>query len=64
MPAVQVEPLKEETMQQSTLMKREDLGKKFQRNWVLIDAKGKTLGRLASQIAKRRAFGTGSSGWG
>ncbi len=39
-------------MQHSTLMKREDLGKRFQRRWVLIDAKGKTLGRLASQIAK------------
>lgn len=39
-------------MQNSTLMKREDLGKRFQRNWVLVDAKGATLGRLASQIAK------------
>lgn len=39
-------------MQRSTLMKREELGKKFQRNWVVIDAKGQTLGRLASQIAK------------
>lgn len=39
-------------MQSSTLMKREDLGKRFQRNWVLVDAKGATLGRLASQIAK------------
>ncbi len=39
-------------MQNSTLMKREDLGQRFQRNWVLVDAKGQTLGRLASQIAK------------
>lgn len=39
-------------MQRSTLMKREELGKQFQRSWVVIDAKGQTLGRLASQIAK------------
>lgn len=40
-------------MQHSTLAKREEMGQTFQRNWVLIDAKGRTLGRLASQIAKR-----------
>ena len=39
-------------MQHSTLMKREELGKKFRRNWLVIDAKGQTLGRLATQIAK------------
>lgn len=39
-------------MQHSTLMRREELGKTFCRNWVVIDAKGQTLGRLASQIAK------------
>jgi large subunit ribosomal protein L13 len=39
-------------MQRSTLMQRDELGQKFNRNWVVIDAKGQTLGRLASQIAK------------
>lgn len=39
-------------MQHSTLMKREELGDKFQRNWLVIDAKGQTLGRLASRIAR------------
>lgn len=39
-------------MQHSTLMKREELGDKFQRNWLVIDAKGQTLGRLAARIAR------------
>jgi large subunit ribosomal protein L13 len=39
-------------MQHSTFMKREELGKKFHRNWLVIDAKDQTLGRLATQIAK------------
>lgn len=39
-------------MQKSTLMKRETQGKDWQHDWYLVDAKGKTLGRLAVQIAR------------
>jgi len=39
--------------QKSPLMRKEDFqpGGKFEPDWLLIDAKGLTLGRLASQIA-------------
>lgn len=39
-------------MQHTTLMKKEDLDRRFQHRWVLVDARGATLGRLASQVAK------------
>lgn len=39
-------------MQYSTFVKREELSKRFNRNWVVVDARGQTLGRLAARIAK------------
>lgn len=39
-------------MQKTILAKREDMGKSWRRNWYLIDARGKTLGRLAARIAR------------
>ncbi len=38
-------------MQKTVLAKREEMGKEWNRNWYLIDAQGKTLGRLAARIA-------------
>jgi len=38
-------------MQKTFVAKREEMGQSWQRNWYLVDAKGKTLGRLASRIA-------------
>ncbi len=40
-------------MQKSLLMKREEMGQTWSRDWYVVDATGKTLGRLASQIAMR-----------
>jgi large subunit ribosomal protein L13 len=39
-------------MQKSTLMKKETEGKDWKHDWYVVDAKGKTLGRLAVQIAR------------
>ncbi len=39
-------------MQKSTLMKKETAGKDWKHEWYVVDAKGKTLGRLAVQIAR------------
>lgn len=44
---------KDHFMQKTLLMKREEMGQEWQRDWYVVDAKGKTLGRLASQIAMR-----------
>jgi len=38
-------------MQKTFVAKREEMGNSWQRQWYLVDAKGKTLGRLASRIA-------------
>jgi len=38
-------------MQKTPLAKREDMGKEWERAWYIVDARGKTLGRLASRIA-------------
>ena len=40
-------------MQKTFLAKRETRGKDWDRKWYVVDAKGQTLGRLASQIAVR-----------
>jgi large subunit ribosomal protein L13 len=40
-------------MQKTLFMKREEMGKSWTRDWYVVDAQGKTLGRLASQIAMR-----------
>ncbi len=39
-------------MQKSTLMKKETEGQDWKHDWYLVDAKGKTLGRLAVTIAR------------
>jgi large subunit ribosomal protein L13 len=39
-------------LQKTIVMKREEMGETWQRNWYLVDAKGHTLGRLAVQIAR------------
>lgn len=39
-------------LQKTVLMKREEMGETWQRNWYIVDAKGQTLGRLAVQIAR------------
>lgn len=38
-------------MQKTVLAKREEMGREWDHNWYLIDAQGKTLGRLAARIA-------------
>jgi len=38
-------------MQKTVLAKREELGKEWNRHWYIVDAQGKTLGRLAARIA-------------
>lgn len=38
-------------MQKTIVAKREEMGKSWHRKWYLVDAKGKTLGRLAARIA-------------
>ncbi|OGF56038.1 MAG: 50S ribosomal protein L13 [Candidatus Fraserbacteria bacterium RBG_16_55_9] len=38
-------------MQKTILAKKEEMGKTWNRNWYVIDAQGKTLGRLAARIA-------------
>jgi large subunit ribosomal protein L13 len=38
-------------MQKTLLAKREEMGKEWERAWYVVDARGKTLGRLASRIA-------------
>jgi len=39
-------------VQRTFQVRPEDLGRTWERKWYLIDAKGKTLGRLAAKIAK------------
>ncbi len=38
-------------MPKTVLAKREEMGRTWQRHWYLVDAQGKTLGRLAARIA-------------
>jgi large subunit ribosomal protein L13 len=38
-------------MQRTYVAKNEEIGKDWDRDWYLVDAEGKPLGRLASQIA-------------
>ena len=38
-------------MQRTYVAKNEQIGKTWNREWYLVDAEGKTLGRLASEIA-------------
>jgi len=39
-------------MQKTYVAKREEKGNSWNRDWYIVDAKGKTLGRLAAKIAK------------
>lgn len=39
-------------MQKTFMAKREEVGKSWQRDWYIVDAQGKALGRLAAGIAK------------
>lgn len=39
-------------MQKTPLMRKEEMGKTWKRDWYLVDAKGQTLGRLAARIAR------------
>ena len=39
-------------MQKTIVMKKEEMGKTWERKWYLVDAQGQTLGRLASRIAR------------
>lgn len=41
-----------EPHQKTARAKKEEMGEQWDRNWVLVDASGETLGRLASQIAR------------
>lgn len=40
-------------MQKSYVAKKEEMGSEWNRDWYVVDAEDKTLGRLASQIAHR-----------
>jgi len=40
-------------IQKTIVAKRETMGEDWDRKWYVVDAKGQTLGRLASQIAVR-----------
>lgn len=39
-------------MHKTPVVKKAELGKSWERDWYVVDAQGKTLGRLAAQIAK------------
>lgn len=39
-------------MQKTYVLKKTEMGKSWKRDWYVIDAQGRTLGRLASQIAR------------